>query len=163
MIKILETMNIQGHIVDIYGTKEEPLFLAVDIAKIIDYSVGNTSWMLNSVDPDEKKLITVSARSNSKTARGNATPKWFLTEYGLYEVLMQSRKPVARRFKSSVKRILKDIRLRDEGSFEDWLNGPDPLVDEWEAICRQRNEDGDDEITFNEFLKEYKGYTDDML
>ena len=63
------------------------LFLAVDIAKIIDYSIGNTTWMLKSVDPDEKKLITVSTRSSSKTARGNATDKWFLTEYGLYEVL----------------------------------------------------------------------------
>ena len=163
MIKILETMNIQGHIVDIYGTKEEPLFLAVDIAKIIDYSVGNTSWMLNSVDPDEKKLITVSARSNSKTARGNATPKWFLTEYGLYEVLMQSRKSVARRFKSGVKYILKEMRLREEITFEEMFEHSDPLVDEWEAMCRQRNEDGDEEITFDEFLKEYKGYTDDML
>ena len=139
------------------------LFLAVDIAKIIDYSIGNTTWMLKSVDPDEKKLITVSTRSISKTARGNATQKWFLTESGLYEVLMQSRKPVARRFKSSVKRILKDIRLRDEGSFEDWMNGPDPLVDEWEAECRRREENEEEDITFEDWLKECKGYTDDML
>ena len=163
MINVLETIIVQGHELTIYGTKESPLFLAVEVAKLIDYSVGNTSWMLNNVDEDEKRLLMVSTRSISKTARGNATQKWFLTEYGLYEVLMQSRKPVARRFKSSVKRILKDIRLRDEGSFEDWMNGPDPLVDEWEAECRRREENEEEDITFEDWLKECKGYTDDML
>ena len=161
MIDILERIIVQGHDLDIYGSKEEPLFLAVEVAKLIDYSVGNTAHMLRNVDSDEKKLL--STRNNSTTARGNATDKWFLTEYGLYEVLMQSRKPIARRFKSSVKKILKDIRLRDEGNFEDWLNGPDPLVDEWEIICIRREEDEMEEISFEDFLKEFKGYTDDML
>ncbi|WP_300854391.1 BRO family protein, partial [uncultured Clostridium sp.] len=32
---------------------------------------------------------------------------WFLTEDGLYEVLMQSRKPIAKAFKKEVKKILK--------------------------------------------------------
>ena len=160
MINILETINIQGQDLTIYGTKESPLFLAVEVAKLIDYSVGNTSHMLSSIDDDERVLLNVSDLRNTKSAqntrnnntsisRGNPE-KWFLTEYGLYEVLMQSRKPVARRFKSSVKRILKDIRLRDEGSFEDWMNGPDPLVDEWEAECRRREENEEEDITFED-------------
>ena len=153
---ILETINVQGHELDIYGTKEEPLFLAVDVAKMIDYSVGNTGQMLNSVDPDEKLTLTIQGA-------GQRRNMWFLTEYGLYEVLMQSRKPIARRFKSSVKRILKDIRMRGEGDFEDWMNGPDPLVDEWEAACKQREENEEEDITFEDWLKEFKGYTDDML
>ena len=45
MINILESVNLQGHELNIYGTKEDPLFLAVDIAKIIDYSVGKTGQM----------------------------------------------------------------------------------------------------------------------
>ena len=153
---ILETINVQGHVLDIYGTKEEPLFLAVDVARMIDYSVGNTGQMLNGVDPDEKLTLTIQGA-------GQRRNMWFLTEYGLYEVLMQSRKPIARRFKSSVKRILKDIRLRDEGSFEDWMNGPDPLVDEWEAECVIREENEEEDISFEDWLKEFKGYTDDML
>ena len=156
MINILETINLQGHELNIYGTKEEPLFLAVEVAKMIDYSIGKTGQMLDAVDPDEK-LTTTIYRS------GQGREMWFLTEYGLYEVLMQSRKPVARRFKSSVKRILKDIRLRDEGDFEDWMNGPDPLVDEWEAECRQREANEEEDITFEDWLKECKGYTDDMI
>ena len=163
MINVLDTIRIQGHKqeLNIYGTKEEPLFLAVEVAKLIDYSVGHTSHMLNNVDDDEKKLL--STRSSNATARGSASNKWFLTEYGLYEVLMQSRKPVARRFKSSVKKILRDMRLRDEGDFEDWMNGPDPLVDEWEDECRHRETNEEEDITFEDWLKEFKGYTDDML
>lgn len=34
----------------------------------------------------------------------------FLTEDGLYEVLMQSRKPIAKQFKKCVKQILREIR-----------------------------------------------------
>ena len=34
----------------------------------------------------------------------------FLTEDGLYEVLMQSRKTIAKSFKKEVKKILKQIR-----------------------------------------------------
>jgi len=161
MIDILEKIIVQGHDLNIYGTKDEPLFLAVDVARLLDYSVGNTSHMLKTVDPDEKRLVSI--RNNNTSARGNAVDKWFLTEYGLYEVLMQSRKPIARRFKTKVKGILKDLRLRDEMDFEDMLNGSDPLVDEWEAECKRREDNDDEDISFEDYLKEYKGYTDDMF
>lgn len=152
MINILETIKVQGHELAIYGTKEEPLFLAVDIAKMIDYSIGNTNLMLNTVDPNEKLTLDV-LRS------GQGRNMWFLTEYGMYEVLMQSRKPVARRFKANIKDILKDLRLRDELSFEDMFEHSDPLVDEWEEHNRNTGED----LEFAEWLQLYKGYTDDML
>lgn len=37
---------------------------------------------------------------------------WFLTEHGLYEVLMRSTKPKAKEFKKVIKHILKEIRLK---------------------------------------------------
>lgn len=37
---------------------------------------------------------------------------WFLTEDGLYELLMQSRKPIAKQFKKQVKKMLKELRLK---------------------------------------------------
>ena len=61
--------------------------------------------MLNKVDEEEKTTRTIIPNgSNYKT---NA---WFLTEDGLYEVLMQSRKPIAKQFKKKVKEILKGLR-----------------------------------------------------
>lgn len=160
-VDILRTINAQGHELNIYGTNEEPLFLAVEVAKVIDYSVGHTSHMLNTVDPGEKVLL--STRNNSATARGSASNKWFLTEDGLYEVLMQSRKPIARRFKRAVKDILKELRLSGKADFEDWLNHTDPLVDEWETECKLRIEKGEEEREFVEFLIAEKGYTEDMF
>jgi anti-repressor protein len=154
----ISVINFDGHLVDVYGTEEEPLFLAVDIAKIIDYSVGHTSHMLECVDPDEKVLV----RINSANQRGgNHKPVWFLTEDGLYEVLFQSRKPIARRFKASVKETLKKIRHERGGGLdviEEWVNHPDPYVDEWEKYNREHNE----EMDFDDFLR-MRGYTDDML
>ena len=158
---ILRTINAQGHELNIYGTTEEPLFLAVEVAKLIDYSVGNTSHMLNSVDMDEKILLNT---RNNNTSNGKGNPeKWFLTEDGLYEVLMQSRKTIARRFKRAVKDILKDLRLSCKADFEDWLNHGDPLVEEWETECKRREGTDYGDITFEEFLITYKGYTEDMF
>ena len=93
----------------IYGTIEEPLFLAKDVAEWIDYSKlsngkPNTSMMLKTVDDDEKGIKNV-------YTSGGIQEMWFLTEYGLYEVLMQSRKPIAKQFKDEVKKLLKALRL----------------------------------------------------
>ena len=153
---ILRKINVNGHELNMYGTKEEPLFLAVEVAKMIDYSVGKTGHMLHMVDKDEKLTLTI-VRS------GQGREMWFLTEDGLYEVLMQSRKPIARRFKRAVKDILKDLRLSGKADFEDWLNHGDPLVEEWETECKRREGTDYGDITFEEFLITYKGYTEDMF
>ena len=61
--------------------------------------------MLANVDENEKTTRKIIPNgSNYKTEA------WFLTEYGMYEVLMQSRKPKAKEFKKEVKKILKSIR-----------------------------------------------------
>lgn len=65
--------------------------------------------MLQSVDKDEKIKILNPANNDGRVLQAN-TEYWFLTEDGLYEVLMQSRKPKAKEFKKEVKKILKSIR-----------------------------------------------------
>lgn len=94
--------EVLGKEFKIYGTIEEPLFLAKDVAEFIEHS--NVSSMLKSVDDNEKVI------NNIYTLGGNQE-MWFLTEDGLYEVLMQSRKPIAKQFKKKVKEILKSLRL----------------------------------------------------
>lgn len=86
----------------VYGSPESPLFLAKDVADWIEHS--NTRMMLKSVDDDEKVV-------NNVYTLGGIQETWFLTEDGLYELLMQSRKPIAKQFKKQVKNILKEIRL----------------------------------------------------
>lgn len=85
----------------VYGSAENPLFLAKDVAEWIEHS--NPCMMLKTVDEDEKVINIVYTPGGEQEA-------WFLTEDGLYEVLMQSRKPIAKQFKKKVKEILKEIR-----------------------------------------------------
>lgn len=106
-LEIIREQEVLGKQFRIYGTFDEPLFLAKDVAEWIDYSKSNgkykVSQMLSTVDDDEKGIYIVGTP-------GGAQEMWFLTEDGLYEVLMQSRKPVAKQFKKKVKAILKEIR-----------------------------------------------------
>lgn len=74
----------------IYGTAEEPLFLAKDVADWIGYDTSYVNKMINNVDEDEKVKLN-NTYFEGRTG-GNGT--YFLTEDGLYEVLMQSRKPI---------------------------------------------------------------------
>lgn len=101
-VKTLQTSNLLGREFTIYGTAENPLFLAKDVAEMIEHS--NPRMMLKSVDEEEKQCV------NNPYALKGQQEQWFLTEDGLYEVLMQSRKPIAKEFKKGVKTILKEIR-----------------------------------------------------
>lgn len=110
-IEVIDKREIFGMEFNIYGTWEEPLFLAKDIAEFIKHS--NVSKMLNTVDEEERVLQTCEVTNSYISSKARNTQKmWFLTEYGVYEVLMQSRQPIAREFKQEIKGILKDIRLK---------------------------------------------------
>lgn len=97
-IVVLKRTELLGHQFSVYGTAEQPLFYATDVADLL--KLTNVTDMISRVDEDE--------RSKFNLERGGSG--WFLTEDGLYEVLMQSRKPIAKQFKKGVKEILKEIR-----------------------------------------------------
>ncbi|HEL1675812.1 TPA: ORF6C domain-containing protein [Streptococcus suis] len=100
-LQIINQQEVLGKNFTIYGTADEPLFLAKDVAEWIEHS--RASEMLKTIDEDEKLMQTI-------LASGQKREMWFVTEDGLYEVLMQSRKPIAKQFKKKVKAILKSIR-----------------------------------------------------
>lgn len=102
-IQVLSETELLGRNFTVYGTAENPLFLAKEVAEVLNYSESNSSKLTNLVESDEKVRNTI-------TTLGGNQEVWFLTEDGLYEVLMQSRKPIAKEFKKGVKEILKSIR-----------------------------------------------------
>ncbi|XIG94466.1 hypothetical protein C1N86_13430 [Priestia aryabhattai] len=128
-VNVIAEKNLFEYDFKVYGTKDEPLFLAKDVAELIDYSYANkakrtrkVSQMLRTIDDDEKvkgriNVVTQTIDTNNvvtQNKRGglnNGTDRWFITENGLYELLFQSRKPIAKQFKKEVKDILKQIRL----------------------------------------------------
>lgn len=103
VLQVIEQREILGKQLTMYGDFEEPLFLAKEVANWIDYSESNVSKLVAMVDEEEKVR-------NIITTLGGNQEMWFLTEDGLYEVLMQSRKPIAKQFKKEVKALLKNIR-----------------------------------------------------
>lgn len=117
-MQVLTSREILGKGFKVYGTIENPLFLAKDVAEWIEHT--DVSAMIKSIDEDEKvrKFCELEENwfptknrklSESSSYRAN---RWFLTENGLYEVLMQSTKPIAKQFKKQVKAILKEIRTK---------------------------------------------------
>lgn len=109
----------------IYGTVDNPLFLAKDVADWIEHT--QVSKMLQSIDEDEKLMGTL-------FLSGQKRETWFLTEDGVYEVLMLSRKPIAKEFKKKIKEIIKEIR--NTGSFDVVGNSIMKIEDEKERLLR---------------------------
>lgn len=97
-ISVLKQTELCGQQFMVYGSVQEPMFFAQDVATML--RLTNVSDMVQRVDEDER----------SKFNLGRQGDGWFLTENGLYEILMQSRKPIAKQFKKGVKTILKEIR-----------------------------------------------------
>ena len=93
-LKVINEQEVLGKNFRMYGTPEEPLFLARDVAEWIEYAKTgqgyfDVSGMLRTVDEDERLKLRTTINNPS------GSDAWFLTEDGLYEVLMLSRKPIA--------------------------------------------------------------------
>lgn len=102
VVEVVEETEILGNKIKMYGSLEFPWFMATDVASWIEHS--NTRSMIKPVDEDEKGVKNV-------YTLGGIQEKWFVTEDGLYEICMQSRKPIAKQMKKEIKKYLKSIRL----------------------------------------------------
>ena len=146
-LQVIDKRNILDHEVTTYGDLENPLFLAKDVANWIEHS--DVSKMMKSVDEDEKVKNIV------RTLGGNQE-MWFLTEDGLYEILMQSRKPIAKQFKKKVKKLLKDLRLNRFNPYENMSKELQAilLVDKKQQELDNRITTIEDKMTVNYELAE---------
>lgn len=98
-IRVINKSTFLGKEIDVWGSVENPLFRANDLMNWL--GIKNVTSLIRRVDEDEVLKLNLSSRQGDT---------WFLTEDGLYEVLMQSRKPAAKQFKKGVKAILKELR-----------------------------------------------------
>lgn len=129
-IQILQKSELLGKEITVYGTVENPLFLAKDVAEWIDYAktskgAFNVAMMLQTIDEGEKLVSKI-------LISGQNRQMWFLTEDGLYEVLMQSTKPIAKQCKKGVKEILKSVRKHGAyitpQKIDEILSDPDLII-----------------------------------
>lgn len=100
-VKIINKSTFLDKEIDVWGSVERPLFRANDLMNWL--GIKNVTTLIERVDKEEVLKLNLSSRSGET---------WFLTEDGLYEVLMSSRKPIAKQFKKGVKKILYEIRTK---------------------------------------------------
>ena len=123
-MEIVGQIRFDGHVLDVYNSLDEPYFLGQDIAKLIDYSAGKTGQMISLLETDEY-LTDMVYRSGQKRHMH------LVTEMGLYNLLSQSRKPIARKWRRVVHSNLilmrRNNKLTIEGQFEEWDSRLDDL------------------------------------
>lgn len=91
-IQVIEQQKILTKDFRVYGAIERPLFLAADIVEWLEYDPIGVNEILFMI----------------AEYKGEAC---FLTEEGLYEVLLKSDYLLAKQFKKQVNEILSDLRL----------------------------------------------------
>ena len=163
-LTVIQQQEILGKPFTVYGDFENPLFLAREVAEWIEHS--NVSMMLQSIDDDEKELHQIGTLNNAYSA-------WFLTEDGVYEVLMQSRKPIAKQFKKEVKAVLKSIRKHGAymtpETLEQVLLNPDTMIKLCMQLKEEQNKNGElqlknAELTVNnQIMKPKADYFDELV
>lgn len=146
-IEVIAEQEVLGKDFKIYGTIENPLFLASDVADWIEHT--NPRSMIRKVDEEEKVV-------NNVYTPGGIQESWFLTEDGLYEVLMQSRKPIAKQFKKEIKQILKDIRkygmYMTTENLEKFMSDPD----NWITMLSEYKKEKEGRIKAEQLIEEQK-------
>ena len=102
VLQVVTEKEILGKQIKMYGSIENPYFVASDVAEWLGERDGYT--VARKVDDEEKDTqIVCTLGGNQKTT--------VLTADGLYEACMLSRKKIARQLKSEIKKYLKSIRL----------------------------------------------------
>lgn len=123
-VKIVGSIQFKNFTFPVYGDLDKPLFKATDLADLIEYS-GNNIWsLLHLCEADEKMTMPVESGGQLRQAT-------FVTESGLYNILSQSRKPVARAWRRVIHEELIALR-RSRGKniseqFEDWDHQADTI------------------------------------
>lgn len=103
-MKVLEMVaetEILGKKIKMYGSVEEPYFVATDVAEWLDERDGYT--VARKVDDEDKDTQIV-------CTLGGMQKTTVFTEDGLYDACMLSRKKIAKPLKKEIKMYLKAIR-----------------------------------------------------
>lgn len=103
LTKFFDSESNKKVAITVKGTHEEPLFQANQIGALL--GIVNIRDSVRDFDEDEKESVATT------DAVGKTHEMVFLTELGLYRLLGQSRKPIARPFQKWVAKVVKEIRI----------------------------------------------------
>lgn len=108
----------------------QPWFVSKDACDSL--GLGDVSKAMTRLDPDEKG-------TNSITTLGGNQDMWCVNEYGLFNLVLASRKPEAKLFKRWVTHeVLPSIRKHGMYATDELLDNPDLLIQVATALKHER-------------------------
>jgi prophage antirepressor-like protein len=124
LVQAVGKITFGNRLLTVYSSLDEPLFRVSDIGDILDYSRGNAWTLANLCEEDEKLNLTI-------VVGGQRRAVVFVTETGLYNILAQSRVPLARLWRRIISEELIQMR-REKGrniveQFDEWDHKLDDL------------------------------------
>lgn len=135
-LTIVGEIKFKNCVLAVYGDLDAPLFRAQDVADLIEYGSGNVWNLVNLCEDDEHMLLPV-------MVGGQRRKVTFITETGLYNILSQSKKPIARAWRRVVHEELIALR-RSQGKdisekFKEWDHMADNIYFDEERGCLMRS------------------------
>lgn len=121
-LTVVGTVAFDNRLLNVYGSLDDPIFRASDVASMIDYSDGNTWKMLQMCEDDEKLTLPMVVAGQTRQVN-------FVTEIGLYNILAQSRKLIARKWRRVVHTQLVAMRKEKHMTVVDQFDEWDDLLD----------------------------------
>ena len=85
-----EIFRFENQEIRFVGTANNPWWVAADICTVLD--IKNVSQKLQTLDEDERSMLNI----------GRQGEAWCVNEFGLYSLILSSRKPEAQKFKKWV-------------------------------------------------------------
>lgn len=117
----LKVFNFQRNNIRVIDQNNEPWFVAKDVCDVLE--IKNTSDALKRLDNDERARFNLGRQGETNT----------INEYGLYSLVLASRKPEAKRFKRWVTHeVIPSIRKHGTymtpDTIEKVLTDPDTII-----------------------------------
>lgn len=106
----------------------EPMFCLVDICKALELS--NSRIVAERLDEDERRKLDLPRQGET----------WFVTESGLYAVILRSDKPNAKKFRKWVtSEVLPSIRKHGAYAVDELLDNPELAIKAFTALKEERD------------------------
>lgn len=105
----------------------EPMFCLIDICKALELS--NSRIVADRLDEDERRKLDLPRQGET----------WFITESGLYAVVLRSDKPAAKKFRKWVtSEVLPSIRKHGMYAVDDLIANPELAIKAFTALKEER-------------------------
>lgn len=133
MTSILSSHLFGAHSVRVFGTIEEPWFVGIDIAKCLEYNDCKQAVRVH-VSEDNKQSIDQDLNgcqnnTHSKSKRSIHPELKLINEFGMYELIVRSKKAEAKLFQRWITREVLPS-LRRSGTYTIPENIPTPQIED---------------------------------